>query len=183
MKFSNIEIRDILISWLVLSIAFTKYFSKTFFDYARIPGMIVVVGTAFVLHELAHKASANHFGYPAEYRMWPTGLLLALASSFLRFIFAAPGAVYITSYEYDPKVQGRISLAGPVANIAVAILFFSLSRFLTLTLFVTVAQINAAIAFFNLLPIGPLDGRKVMAYSTVVWSLLALLALAILFLS
>ena len=179
MNVSKEEIRDILISWLVLSFAFTKLFSSDFFDFAQFPGMVIIVGTAFVLHEMAHKVQAQRFGYPAEYRMWPAGLLLALASSFAGFIFAAPGAVQIFSYEYDEKAMGRIASSGPASNMIVALLFLPLSLFFKYKLFAMVAGINAAIALFNLFPIGPLDGRKILAYNKMLWGLLALMAFVI----
>jgi len=49
------------------------------------------VGTGFILHEMAHKFVALHFGYLAEYQANMTGLFLAVVLSFVGFIFAAPG--------------------------------------------------------------------------------------------
>jgi Zn-dependent protease len=45
----------------------------------------IIVGTGFVLHELAHKYSAKYYGHFAEFRMSPQGLALALIISIATF--------------------------------------------------------------------------------------------------
>ena len=68
---------------------------------------------------------------------------------------------------------GIISIAGPLTNIAVAI-FFALIAMANLLDIVRVAglmgfQINMFLAMFNLIPFGPLDGKKVFLWSKSTW--------------
>ena len=53
-------------------------------------------------------------------------LVLAILMSFFGFIFAAPGAVVIKASYIHPSKNGKISLAGPLTNIILALLFFAL---------------------------------------------------------
>jgi Zn-dependent protease len=136
---------------------------------------LVTVGTGFVFHELSHKFVAQRYGYWAEFRMWPMGLVLALVTSLLGFIFAAPGATYISGTNITQGQNGRISIAGPLTNVAIAILFspfllLNSSDALWLVGFIGV-RINVFLAMFNLLPIGPLDGAKVFKWNLPVWVL------------
>ena len=172
------EAKHILISWVVLSIAFA--WTLHFTDFlTNLPFYLIAVGTAFVLHELAHKYSAVRLGYHAEYRLWEYGLLLALAVAVFtggRFVFAAPGAVYVLGV-VSRRDNGLISLSGPLANLTVAYLslFLALSGGFSTTittLFLFLAAINGYIGFFNMLPIPPLDGSKVIAWNPVVWGLM-----------
>ncbi len=172
----NTEIKDILISWLTISLAFAILLSRDFlnlmtFIYA-FPLALVTVGTGFVLHEMAHRVVATHFGKKAEFRAWKFGLIFAILSAFLGFIFAAPGAVYIFG-NVTRKQSGMISVAGPLTNIAVAI-FFGLIAMANLLDIVRVAglmgfQINMFLAMFNMIPFGPLDGKKVFLWSKTAW--------------
>ena len=104
-----------------------------------------------------------HYGYWAEFALWPTGLVIALVSSFFGFIFAAPGAVYIYSQYMDDKTNGIISICGPLVNIVLALIFIAVGSSLgsyaytgtgsliaIICLFGT--RINAFLALFNLLP-------------------------------
>ena len=55
-----------MISWLTISIAFAILLSRDFLDimvfvYA-FPLALVTVGTGFILHEMAHRVVATHFG-------------------------------------------------------------------------------------------------------------------------
>ena len=94
------EFNQIVISWLTISLAFAILISEDFlniFGYAQsLPIALVAVGTGFIFHELAHRNVAKLFGSHAEYRLWVPGLVFTLISAFLGFIFAAPGAVYIS---------------------------------------------------------------------------------------
>ena len=181
-RFTGKEIRDLIISFIVIALGFTILYSNG--DYSHVtlifPVVMIGVGAGFIFHELGHKFVAMHYGYYAEYELWPTGLLIALASSFFGFIFAAPGAVVIYSNGMEKKTNGIISLAGPIVNIILGLIFFlilgSLGDFIytetgaiVYLICVLGTRINFFLAAFNLLPIPPLDGSKVMAWSVPVW--------------
>ena len=136
------------------------------------------VGLGFIIHELAHKYVAIHYGAHAEYRAWTLGLFLALAMAFLTqgsFVFAAPGAVYIFG-RVSREQNGIISLAGPLTNFALAIIFLLLSAFTGISkeFVATGALVNVMLGAFNMLPIPPFDGSKIFAWNKVVWGTLFL---------
>ena len=181
-RFTGKEIRDLIISFIVIALGFTILYSNG--DYSHItlifPVVMIGVGAGFIFHELGHKFVAMHYGYYAEYELWPTGLLIALASSFFGFIFAAPGAVVIYSNGMEKKTNGIISIAGPIVNIILGLIFFLIlvslgdfayteTGYLVALTCVLGTRINFFLAAFNLLPIPPLDGSKVMAWSVPVW--------------
>ena len=173
--FSQIEVRDILIAWAALALAFTIA------SRGGLAGNLVTayfvafvaVGSGFVLHELMHKFTAERYGYWAEFRMWVMGIVLALVTSTLGVIFAAPGATYISGMNISKEENGVISIAGPLMNIVIAVLFlpfalFGTGNWGTLGAFGT--YINIFLALFNMLPIGPLDGSKVFRWNLAVWA-------------
>jgi len=173
---NSTERNDLLISWLTISIAFSILISRSFLNITSFaiafPIALVTVGTGFIFHELAHRSVAKHFGAHAEYRAWQAGLIFAILSAFLGFIFAAPGAVYIYG-NISRKQNGIVSIAGPATNIVVAIGFAFLAlaniNALTNTLGGMGMQINMFLAMFNLIPFGPLDGGKVFVWSKSIW--------------
>ncbi len=166
-----IEARHIAISVLVVSVAFAWGAKNFLAEFALVA---LAVGTGFVLHELAHKYVAIGYGAKAAYRAWPFGLLLALGLAFATgggFVFAAPGAVIIFGRRITLEQNGKISLAGPIANFAIACLFVSLA-----VLFPALSQpalfaarVNAFLGLFNLIPVFPLDGSKAFAWSKPAW--------------
>lgn len=186
--FSRIEIRDIIIAWVALGVAFSFALGSS------VPGgpsllraqgfdpivtlfllgiALITVGPGFVFHELSHKFVAQRYGFWAEFRMWPFGLVLALVTSMLGVIFAAPGATYISGNNISMSQNGRISLSGPLTNVAIAVLFLPLYLFggsgvLGLVGAIGV-RINLILALFNMIPFGPLDGSKVLRWSLPVW--------------
>lgn len=127
-RFISREVRDILISMLVITLVFAYLFSgrnfQVLYSSVIIPVTFIAVGMGFVLHELAHKFVAIRYGFWAEYRLWIEGLFLALISAALGFVFAAPGAVYIHGEYISKEQNGKISLAGPATNIILGGLFF-----------------------------------------------------------
>ena len=194
-RFTGKEIRDLIISFIVIALGFTILYSNG--DYNNIglvfPIVMIGVGAGFIFHELGHKFVAMHYGYYAEYELWPTGLIIALVSSFFGFIFAAPGAVVIYSNGMEKKTNGIISIAGPIVNIILGLIFFlilgSLGNFvytetgaIVYLICVLGTRINFFLAAFNLLPIPPLDGSKVMAWSVPIWLItFAIAAILVLF--
>ena len=148
-----------------------------------------VIGVAFIGHELAHKFTAIRLGYWSEYRMWKEGLLMALlfaVASGGSIIFAAPGAVYFALRSPFQKMTkrhvGLIGLAGPLFNAAAflvsAVLFMATGIFVFYFLMIA----NVFLGLFNMIPFGPLDGRKIRAWDQKAWiALTAFLAAGLLF--
>ena len=126
-------------------------------------------GVGFLLHELMHKYVAQNYGLWAEFVAFKGMLWLALLFSFFGFIFAAPGAVFINGYITKER-NGKISLAGPMTNIVLGILFLIfllvfekdglLGYFFNIGL-----SINALLGAFNMIPLMPFDGAKVEAWN------------------
>ena len=173
--FSRIEVRDILLAWTALGLAFYFAYQGEFRFIGILGGVAIslaTVGSGFVLHELSHKFVAERYGYWAEFRMWPMGILLALATSLIGFIFAAPGATYISGLSVSEEQNGRISLAGPLTNVAVGLFFLPFrllgSGSLELLGFIGFS-VNIFLAVFNMLPFMPLDGAKVFAWNKAYW--------------
>ncbi|HTT25701.1 MAG TPA: metalloprotease [Thermoplasmata archaeon] len=133
--------------------------------------------TGFLAHELAHKIVAQRRGLWAEFRASPMGLLFSFITASIGFLFAAPGATVVDGFG-DLRDWGLISLAGPIVNLVEGGVFFGLFWAAAATpghagLAVTfgfLAYINGWFATFNLIPFGPLDGRKVWRWSPPAWA-------------
>ena len=183
-RYSATELKEIAISVLVLSVAFTVLlnFRNNMDILLLFVISVAIVCTSFMLHELAHKFAAQKYGALAEYRMFPMGLVMALLFSFMGFIFAAPGAVYINGY-IDNEKNGKISAAGPAVNIVVCMAAIALAMLTTgmlSSILWMMASINAFFALFNLLPIYPLDGSKVYRWNVPVYLMMIAAAIALL---
>lgn len=170
--FSREELKHIGIAVAVLIVAFTIVIRSSYDTLATavlVAALSVVAG--FFVHEMAHKVVARRYGCWAEFRADYTGLLIALVMSFVGFLFAAPGAVYIAG-NVTREQNGKISLAGPASNLVVAVACAPIAL-MTLS-FVPDAVSGMAyglyffstfLALFNMVPLGPLDGRKIWAWN------------------
>ncbi len=188
MKIDPKETIHLVASLVVLTVAFAYPSTE--------PTMLAVialsVGSGFILHELGHKFTAQRFGYTAVYEASPMGLLLAI---FLKIItgvvFAAPGAVMIRKRQsyysnddryYDMLTQSRetwkIALAGPLINVALAVVFMGIMFLSDSALMQTMglygAYVNVFLAGFNMIPFGPLDGAKVFKHNPAMWGFVGL---------
>ena len=199
------EFIELALSAIILAVAFGNFFYRgiesasspfRFSDFFFISLLAVSLG--FIFHELGHRFVARKYGYTATYSLWIPGLLLAIITSFFSIIFAAPGAVWIRSKEKTDveekeylKHLGKISITGPLVNVVLAIIFLLLSyfvifanRFVVFTPILSVilivgAHINGILAAFNLIPVGPFDGRKVFKWNKVIWSSTAIIAVGL----
>ena len=138
-------------------------------------GAVIIFAAAFLLHEMAHKFIAQRYGYWAEFRINQLGLMITLLSffPFSPIKLVAPGAVMIAGRMRGDD-YGKISLAGPLTNIAQAIIFLVLSLTFPKNhpvyyLSIIGLSINTVLALFNLLPIGMFDGAKIMRWDWRIW--------------
>lgn len=178
-KTSNIELKDISKAWVVLGLAFALVYGGInlidgTLEKAFSPGFLILflvslatAGIGFLLHELGHKFTAQHYGCGAEFRAFDQMLWLALGlAALIGFIFAAPGAVMIAG-RVTLRENGKISLAGPLVNFVLALAFGGLS--LVLPILSLGYFINTWLGLFNLIPFGNFDGRKILDWSRWVW--------------
>ena len=199
-SFSRIELGHLFIAIGVLTIAFTFTFSKNsllFFllgsnisieSYFRfMPIAFLGIVAAFFIHELSHKFMAQKYGLWSEFRMYPRGLLFSVIFAFCTgLVFATPGAVMFRGGA-RPFETGRIATAGPASNIIIAIVTYILYHFIFFkmgfwgTLIGFISLVNLLLATFNLLPFGPLDGKKVIQWNGIAW--FVLFSISVLFLS
>ncbi len=191
------EAVEILISVLAISFAFTIVFAGGLGTLFSLPKQflvfmvlsLVTMGSGFILHEMGHKLVAIYYGAYARFQMWVQGLVFMLITSLLGVLFAAPGAVYIYSRNITKKQNGIISLAGPIVNLLVMLVFLGLSIVAPIHIHFSFdlsflaplfnngafevwrfgAYLNFILCMFNMIPAFPLDGSKVFAWSMPVW--------------
>lgn len=201
MQFSRSEVMQILLAMAALTLAFTvaqvggirglvdglRLGGGLYVAYVAL-GSFIAVLTAFLLHELAHKAVAQRYGCFAEFRAYPMGLLLGVFTAAIGFLFAAPGAVMIAG-PVTSRQHLRISAAGPGTNIAIASAFIGLAvalgtvgsavTDLARILVGSVAFVNLFLGGFNLVPFPPLDGSKIFAIDKRIWVTMIALLVAV----
>ncbi len=198
------EILALSIAWLVLGVSFsTRYMYSGWLnvptDFLEVFLLtLLIIGTGFLGHELAHKFTAQRYGAWAEFKLWTIGAIMALVFAAIppgTVVFAAPGAVYIASRSsyigdvMDRKTNGIISLVGPLVNIgAAAISAVILAVLSTARIGVTIGpfgpmgviyafnpliwaiQVNLWLGSFNMIPFFILDGQKVLTWNRAVWA-------------
>ncbi|MHA2366171.1 MAG: AN1-type zinc finger domain-containing protein [Candidatus Hodarchaeales archaeon] len=150
----------------------------------------------FFLHEIGHKLSAQHYNMWAEFRLNEQGVMLTAISMlpFFPIKFIAPGAVQVRGYSDVPTI-GKVSAYGPTVNVIIGgiylflagviltinEIFVSMDVFseytelleLLITVFTVATWFSFFLGGFNMLPFGPLDGKKVNTWnSQVFWGLL-----------
>jgi Zn-dependent protease len=173
-RFYPDELRDLGVAWLALGLAFAIFIQRipispalldvvTSPTFARVLLLsMLTVGVGFLLHELAHKIVAVRFDQVAAFRADYGMLALCIGAALANFLFAAPGAVHHRG-RITKRQNGLVAIAGPVTNVALAALFlplYFLDGFAG-TVGAFGVFINTILAAFNMIPFGPLDGRKV----------------------
>ena len=181
---SEIEIRDIVKAWLAISIAFAIVLAKPLFSsdfYTKFIIASLTVGIGFLFHEMGHKIVAQRYGCFAEFRSFDNMLMLAIAMSFFGVVFAAPGAVMISGHVNKNK-NGRISAAGPIVNLTLALIFLALILMQLPNILKSTAYygfvINSWLALFNMIPFWLFDGYKILKWNKLVYGSIVSIAVA-----
>jgi Zn-dependent protease len=193
------EIIALATAWIVLGVSFTTrwmwsgWLSRpvAFLEIFLIT--LLIIGTGFLGHEMAHKYVAQRYGAWAEFKLWTLGAIVALLFAAIppgNVVFAAPGAVYIASRSsyigdvMDRKANGTIALVGPLINVAAAgisgLIYLALSMAkvgMMISGFnpvIWAIQINLWLGAFNMIPFFILDGQKVLTWNKTVWALITI---------
>lgn len=142
--------------------------------------LVTILVMSVVLHELSHGLVADRLGDPTarfagRLTLNPLKHLDPLGSIFLPLLLIFSGSSFVFGWAkpvpYNPRnLRNRrwgpalVGVAGPVANIALALLFGLGIRSGALQGLLphAVVLINLVLAVFNLIPIPPLDGSKLI---------------------
>jgi Zn-dependent protease len=191
------ELMDIVISLVVLSLGFSIAMAgrgivggiRWDLVVAYLPLTDFVLLFAFIGREMAQRQVARRLGYIAMYQAYYRLLPLAVVFPLLfGFVFAVPGAVVISPSRLNRHGDERrdtfmISAAGPLANIAFAAVGGLLYTMSSSGFWRFFSYVNAWLALFNLLPIPPLDGSKMIRTNPILWlPVMAVAALLVLWL-
>ena len=148
--------------------------------------IIVALILSIVIHEMAHGYAAFWLGDPTAklqgrlsgnplVHIDPLGSviipgLLFITGSSILFGWAKP--VPFNPYNLSDQRYGeaKVAVAGPLANLAIALFFGTLIRFSEIlslngafiSIAVYVVFINILLALFNMIPFPPLDGSKIL---------------------
>lgn len=183
LEFTKEELRNLTIAFVVLTFCF--FIATVGWNVQRIlsilPIVVVSVVIGSLLHELGHKFVAMKYGCLAEFKLWPLGLVIAVVSSFFGFVFASPGSLHISPENLSDEINGKISIAGPMANMGLALIFIAIAAliyplkihsniFHLIYLISAVGfSVNCFLATFNLFLIYSLDGTKVLKWNAGIW--------------
>jgi Zn-dependent protease len=145
---------------------------------------LLILFVSVILHEVAHGYMADWLGDPTARLagrltlnpishidlvgtiILPLILVLSNSPFFIGYAKPVPYNPYNLPGKYDEPL---VAFAGPATNIILAIIFGLTIRFAGAALtpnlinaFATIVYVNLMLALFNLVPLPPLDGSKVL---------------------
>jgi len=181
--FSKTEINHLTLATLAFTMALAFMFSGGILGALSDPSAFLAYGVlalitftpGFLIHEIAHKIQARKYGCWAEFRASPSGLRFGvLLAAILGIVFMAPGAVMVAGNTTREQF-GKVALAGPVSNVvlwciglASAVAFGGAGGIVDDVIYYWMWA-NGILGALNMLPFGPLDGKKIKTWSDVVF--------------
>ncbi len=157
------------------------------FDFMRLISLLMSVAASLLcitFHELSHGYVAYRLGDPTAKNLGrltlnpikhidPLGLLLMITA---RVGWAKPVPVDMRYFKHPKRDMAITALAGPVSNflmaavsLALASLMWhmwdwlsSMAAYYVLMFFIQVAVLSVGLGLFNLIPVSPLDGSKIL---------------------
>jgi Zn-dependent protease len=147
--------------------------------------LVPVLVLSMMAHELAHAFVAHRLGDPTAKRMGRLSFNplkhmdpMGTAMFFITYLFSSGGFVFgwakpvpVSPYYFKSRQWGMalVSLAGPITNFALAIVSVVVLNAIHLDgsgwafeTFIRFFAVNIVLGLFNLIPIPPLDGSRVL---------------------
>ncbi|HET9000607.1 MAG TPA: site-2 protease family protein [bacterium] len=145
-------------------------------DLRELLFLLPAVLVAVTIHEFAHALVADRLGDPTPRHLGrltlnPLAHLDVLGTLFFvlfRFGWARPVPVNPRNFAHPRQGMLQVALAGPLANVTLAFVVGLLLKTQSLSgtvwgdLASMVVWINVVLAVFNLIPIPPLDGSRIL---------------------
>ena len=147
--------------------------------------LIVILLFSVIIHEVAHGAVANYLGdstakHEGRLTLNPVNHLDPIGSILLPLILVLTNSPFLVGWAKPVPVNpynlsnpkrdmAKIAIAGPGVNFIVALFFALLIQLFNLPerllmIFSLIIFINILLAIFNLMPIPPLDGSKILFF-------------------
>lgn len=152
-------------SWLILAFLITSSLAASWFPNLApghsttsywMAGVLGAVGLfiSIVIHEFSHAVVGRAYKMPIE--------------NITLFLFG--GVAQLEDEPPSPKAEFQMAIAGPIASVVLALLFFGFhwgtlilgGPVLLQAVFSYLTSINLVVAVFNMLPGFPLDGGRVL---------------------
>jgi len=157
-------------------------------EIIQLTAVIIAVVLAVTVHEFSHAATAYFLGDPTakyagrltlnplkHFSLWGT-ILFLFSILFFRVGIGWGKPVPFNPYNLKNQKWGPVfvALSGPFSNFLLAAVVSLFLRFLPadfltglnpswFVLFLSLVQVNLVLMIFNLIPIPPLDGSKILA--------------------
>jgi Zn-dependent protease len=156
------------------------------FELSHLPFLFISIIVAFTFHEYAHAATAYRFGDPTAYKLGRVTLNPAPHVSVLGLIFilllgfgwARPVPVNRSNFKNPRLMSMIVSAVGPISNVIIAFIAaflvyaifaagwldhasLGVIKAIALTFYYMV-HINLLLFIFNLIPLPPLDGYRIV---------------------
>ena len=159
-------------------------------DWLLLATLIPVLVFSMTLHELAHGLTAYRLGDPtAKMRgrltlnplkhLDPLGTAMFFITAIIPggFIFGWAKPIPVSPYYFKSRQRGMmlVGLAGPLTNFVLAVVFAVVLNLLEpvlnqpgavrewlFTLLLLALQVNVVLGIFNLIPVPPLDGSRIV---------------------
>lgn len=131
---------------------------------------LLAIVVAITIHEFAHARAAEYLGDPTPKlqgrvslnpmrHLDPFGMIFLL---FAGFGWGRPVQFDPFNLKNPRRDAAIISIAGPLSNIILAIILAIVVRIIETPLLYPFIMLNVSLAIFNLLPVHPLDGFKIV---------------------
>jgi Zn-dependent protease len=181
------DLRDTVIAIVALTIIFAYNAQNPAATVNSFIPALLAVSVAFLVNRIVCKLLASKLGCVAYYRIWLPGLVFGLILMLIGFKFPAIGFIVIHPFAFGrwgfksrrPSMteDGLMGFIGPASNILLALVLSIFSD----PMLSYMSFVSAYFALFNLLPIKPLSGYKMIVWKPWIWFFLVIINFLIFF--